>query len=175
MDTDTVTIFLERYGWAIVAVLMSMVEIAPIKINPWSAILKYIGGKLNGGMQEDVQSIKADVQALDSKIEAVRESSEVIEVKQSRVRILRFDEELLKGEEHTKEHFNQILDDIDLYEAYCDKHEGFRNGIARHAIKHIRETYDELERKRAFYKEQTIEGSENEGSEEHVREAQSMD
>lgn len=173
MDTDTVTIFLERYGWAIVAVLMSMVEIAPIKINPWSAILKYIGGKLNGETQKDIQSIKADVQGvkadvqmLDSKIEAVRESSEVIEVKQSRVRILRFDEELLKGEEHTKEHFNQILDDIDLYEQYCDKHEGFRNGIARHAIKHIRYIYDELERKGAFYKEREIYA--DEGSEEHV-------
>lgn len=175
MDTDAVTIFLERYGWAVIAVLMSMVEIAPIKINPWSAILKYIGSKLNGELQKDIQSVKADVQGvkedvqtLDKKIEAVRESSEVIEAKQSRVRILRFDEELLKGEEHTKEHFNQILDDIDLYEEYCEKHEGFRNGIARHAIKHIRETYDELERKRAFYKEQAIEGSENEGSEEHV-------
>ncbi len=166
---DTVTIFLERYGWAVIAVLMSMIEIAPIKINPWSALLKYIGSKLNGELQKDIQSIKTDVQTLDKKIEAVRESSEVIEVKQSRVRILRFDEELLKGEEHTKEHFNQILDDIDLYESYCDKHEGFHNGIARHAIRHIRYTYDELGKKRAFYKEQAIYA--DEGSEEHVREA----
>lgn len=188
MDTDTITIFLERYGWAVVAVLMSMVEIAPIKVNPWSAILKYIGGKLNGdlqkdvqdlktevqGMKEDIQGVKNDVQesrkqtqeeirsrmqAIDSKIDAVKDSSLVIEAKQSRVRILRFDEELLKGEEHTKEHFSQILDDIDLYEQYCESHEGFKNGIARHAIKHIRDTYDELEKKRAFYKEQSADYS----------------
>ena len=188
MDTDAITIFLERYGWVAIALLMSMVEISPIKVNPWSAILKYIGSKLNGELQTDIQSIKADMQAmkediqgvktdvqesreqtreeirsqmrtLDKKIETVRESSQVVEAKQSRVRILRFDEELLKGEEHTKEHFTQILDDIDLYEEYCDKHDGFKNGIARHAIKHIRDTYDELEKKRAFYKEQPIDYS----------------
>ena len=30
-----------------VIILLSLVEIAPIKINPWSAIMKFLGSRLN--------------------------------------------------------------------------------------------------------------------------------
>lgn len=30
-----------------VIILLSLVEIAPIKINPWSAIMKFLGSRMN--------------------------------------------------------------------------------------------------------------------------------
>ena len=63
-----------------------------------------------------------------------------------RYRIIRFNDELLqKGEReilHTKEHFDQILDDIDEYEDYCRQDPDYRNSKAVMAIKHIRQVYD---------------------------------
>ena len=157
MDTDVIVVFLERYGWAVIAVLMSMVEIAPIKVNPWSAILKYLGGKLNGELSKDVKDVKDDVKGvqeqvvtLGGQVESIREESERVEAKQSRIRILRFDDELLQGVEHTKDHFKQTLEDIDIYEQYCEEHPDFKNGVARHAITHIRDTYDKIEAERRF-------------------------
>ena len=59
----------------------------------------------------------------------------------SRYRILRFDDELLHDVKHSKEHFDQILHDIDVYEKYCNEHRDFENNIALMAIKHIKVVY----------------------------------
>lgn len=58
-----------------------------------------------------------------------------------RYRILRFNDELLENRLHTKEHFDQILDDIDAYEDYCKKDPDYKNSKAVMAIEHVREVY----------------------------------
>ena len=157
MNTELILDSIGKYGWAIILCLFSMIEISPIKINPWSAILECIGNKLNGELAKDIKEVKEEVQtvkeqvgSLDKRIETIKDNSEMVEVKQSRVRILRFDDELLQGHELTKDHFRQTLEDIDIYEDYCRKHEDFRNGIAVHAIKHIKDTYDTWEKTGKF-------------------------
>lgn len=47
-----------------------------------------------------------------------------------RYRILRFNDEILHEQRHTKEHFDQILDDITRYEKYCDEHPEYENNKA---------------------------------------------
>lgn len=58
-----------------------------------------------------------------------------------RYRILRFDDEIRHDEKHTKEHFDQILEDITKYERYCDEHRDFPNNKAVFAIKNIKRVY----------------------------------
>ena len=41
-------------------VLFSLIQIAPIKINPWDAILGWIGDKLNGGIQKEFRAFWVD-------------------------------------------------------------------------------------------------------------------
>lgn len=62
----------------------------------------------------------------------------------ARTHILRFDDELINGIEHSKEYFSQQLQDIDTYEAYCKGHPDFRNNYAVLAADHIKQTYKEL-------------------------------
>ena len=81
-----------------VLVVMSLVEVSPIKINPWS----FLGNMLNKGVIDKMDKLEKDV--ADVKKE-VAESSAVT----SRYRILRFDDEILHEVRHTKEHFDQIL------------------------------------------------------------------
>lgn len=60
-----------------------------------------------------------------------------------RYRILRFNDELLHGVKHTKEHFDQILEDIARYEAFCEAHEDFVNSKAVMASSNIKRKYQE--------------------------------
>ena len=92
---------------------------------------------------------KKDKQAdkIDSIIESVKALSEKIDGNQAvlaRTHILRFDDELMNGIDHSQEYFHQQLDDIDTYEKYCDGHPDFRNSYAVSAIDHIRATYKRL-------------------------------
>ena len=58
-----------------------------------------------------------------------------------RYRILRFNDEILHGQRHTKEHFDQILEDITRYETYCDEHPKYENNKAVLAITNIKGVY----------------------------------
>jgi hypothetical protein len=68
----------------------------------------------------------------------------------SRTRILRFDDELYNNMLHTKEYFEQILEDIKTYENFCVEHPKFENNRAVEAIKHIRGIYDECWKEHKF-------------------------
>lgn len=62
----------------------------------------------------------------------------------ARTHILRFDDELINGIEHSREYFQQQLQDIDTYEAYCALHPDFKNNYAVIASEHIKKVYKEL-------------------------------
>ena len=123
----------------IVLLAMTFLEVSKIKINPWS----WIGNLLNGGIIKKMEKIENDV--ADVKKE-VAESSAVT----SRYRILRFDDEILHKIDHTKEHFDQILLDIDVYEKFCESHPDFKNNLAVMAIEHIKEIYSKCSRENSF-------------------------
>lgn len=58
-----------------------------------------------------------------------------------RYRILRFNDEILHDIKHTKEHFDQVLEDITDYEKYCKEHPDYKNNKAVFAISNIEKTY----------------------------------
>lgn len=62
-------------------------------------------------------------------------------VDRARSRILRFNDEIMTDIEHSKEHYDEILEDIDKYEEYCDTHPNYENNKAVLAIKTIKEEY----------------------------------
>lgn len=122
-----------------VVVLASLLEVSKIKINPWS----WLGGLLNKDVICKVNKIEIDVAEVKKE---VGENNAV----SARYRILRFDDELLHDVKHTKEHFDQILLDIDIYEKYCNDHPEFRNNLAVMAIQHIKDVYQRCSRDNLF-------------------------
>lgn len=68
----------------------------------------------------------------------------------ARTRILRFDDELINGVHHSREYFQQTLEEIDLYERYCEKHPEFKNNACVLAIEHIRRVYSHLQDTNGF-------------------------
>lgn len=67
-----------------------------------------------------------------------------------RSRILRFNNELVRGIEHTQEDFDEILCIIDDYRTYCKSHEEYKNNKCAHAIANIERCYDERLEKHDF-------------------------
>lgn len=124
-----------------VALLSGIIEFVPVKINPWSSLAKVIGKAMTAELNEKVDSLGKDVNDLGKDVKSLRTDFEVEHATTCRTRILRFGDEVLHKERHSKEHFDQILLDISEYERYCSTHPEFRNNVAVATIDKIKRTY----------------------------------
>lgn len=122
------------YGGGAIVILMTLIQITPIKINPWSWLACCIGRAIN-------REVIDKVDALSTTVNNNKKEDDEQWVLLSRSHILRFGDELLHGVSHSKEHFDQILSDISKYEHYCETHPEFPNGQAIATIKQIKKTY----------------------------------
>ena len=126
--------------------LLTLIQIAPLKIDPWSSIAKGIGKAINGEVLQEVSDTKAK---LESHIQVDDERA----ADQHRARILAFNTELLRGQRHTREDFIDILTEIDAYESYCKAHPEYKNSRCVHAVANIGRVYDDLLRTGDFLAE----------------------
>ena len=138
------------YGGGAVALLMTVIQITPIKINPWSAIAKWMGRAINAEVIKGLSEVKTAQEGALKRLEDHIKLDEKSKADASRARILRFNNELLRDIPHTKEDFIEALKDIDGYERYCRAHPDYENGRAVHAIANIGRAYDERLKKHDF-------------------------
>lgn len=136
-------------GVGAVAVL-SLLEIAPVKINPWRSVARALGRAINGEVLESVEDVKRAQRDTRKALDEHIQSDDERNADGLRERILRFNTELLRDVRHTREDFIEILSVIDAYEAYCRTHPDYRNNRAVFAIRHIGNVYEERLQKRDF-------------------------
>ena len=141
----------------ILVAVLSMIQITPIKINPWSWLLKSLGKIINSELCEKVDLVsrqqRENRELLDKHIsddEAWKEAYEAQKMDELRLTILHFNNELLRKQKHTKEEFVEVLTAIDRYRKYCKTHEDYPNSRAVHAIANIERVYDERLAKNDF-------------------------
>ena len=123
--------------------LMTLIQISPIKIDPWTWLARRIGRAINGEVLERMDRVERML--ADFKAERYEHDA-----KSARAQILRFGDEVLHGVQHSKEHFDECLRDCDMYEAYCRDHPDFANGVAAQTIRLVRDTYRECMEKKTF-------------------------
>ncbi|WP_195978135.1 hypothetical protein [Blautia luti] len=116
-------------GGSVLLIALTLVQVAPIRINPWSTIARAIGKALNADLNEKMDANEA---------------------KTARYRILRFDDEIRHKIRHSKEHFDQIIEDVDTYERYCQDHPRFPNGKAVSATDNVKRTYEKCKAENSF-------------------------
>lgn len=124
-------------------ILLALIQIAPVKINPWGALARWIGKAINGEVLDKLGRVE---KRLDEHIKTDDERGADLH----RTRILQFNTELLREIKHTKEDFSEILYNIDCYERYCKEHPDYQNNRAVHAIANIGRVYDERLEKHDF-------------------------
>ena len=120
----------------VLLVALTLIEIAPIKINPWSKIGKAIGKRVNGDVIEKLDETR---KTLDDHIR----TDDARNADMHRAAILRFNNELLRDIPHTREEFIEALSEIDSYERYCEEHPDYKNNRATHAVTNIKRVYDD--------------------------------
>lgn len=133
-------------GSGVLAILLSVVEFSPIKINPWTAIAKKLGKALNEDTLHAVEDLRADFESFKQE---VRNNN----VDRWISLILSFNSSLIQGVKHTQEDWIEILKIIQKYKRYCEDHKEYENGRAVHAIANIERTYDTLLQEHAFHVE----------------------
>lgn len=134
----------------VVVLLLSLIQVSKIQINPWSWLAKNLGRAINGEVMDQVKSLTDKVEHMENDLSDARKADERRDIEQRRVRILRFGEELLRNIKHTKEHFDQILIDITVYEKYCKEHPEFENDVTVETISHIKNVYQQCWKEHSF-------------------------
>lgn len=127
-------------GGGLLLVLMTLIQVAPVKINPWSWLAKAIGKAMG-------------IEAIEKKLDAHIDMDDRRTADGHRARILHFNNEMLRDINHTKEEFTEVLAEIDAYELYCREHPEYPNNRAILAIKNIQEVYMERLKRHDFLQE----------------------
>lgn len=120
----------------VVVIISIFIEIAPIKINPLSHFLRWLGKRINGDIIDRLDNLEA-------KVNNIENSGDERNAISCRVRILQFGDEVRRGMKHSQENFDQVLSDIDDYEHYCNNHPEFKNNKTVAAKEKILKVYSE--------------------------------
>ncbi|MCD8088224.1 MAG: hypothetical protein LUE22_06530 [Oscillospiraceae bacterium] len=137
-------------GGGLAVVLMAVIELAPVKVNPWSAIARAIGRAMNADIIKDLADVKKSQAETQKALEEhIREDDERA-ADSYRERILSFNLELMRNQKHTREDYVDVLAVIDKYHAYCEQHPNYPNSRATHAVANIERVYDERMQKNDF-------------------------
>jgi hypothetical protein len=116
-------------------------------------IVAILGSSWVGDVLKAHREKKAGVVTTNQILEAVkslRADFDEEKAVQARVRIVKFNDEILTDQRHSKESFDQVLSDIDTYDRYCAEHPKFVNSKTKLSSENIRRTYQECESKHSF-------------------------
>lgn len=143
-------------GGAVIA-LLSVIQLSPIKINPWSALWRLlcrgfsaVGRALNAEVLAELEVLKRGQKENREHLEEHIRIADERRADDHRAAILHFNVELIQGLPHTREDYIEILTDIDKYEDYCKLHPRYENNRAVCAIQNIKRVYAQRMEKHDF-------------------------
>lgn len=127
-------------------------ECAPILVALIGIIPTVIANrkKTQATLEDNQKQTKEQLDRVQRTLDNHIKEDEDDKARNQRYRILRFYDEICEQREHSESHFEDILDDIDDYEEYCNRHPDFRNSRGHIAMKNIQATYDHLKQTNGF-------------------------
>ena len=139
--------------WGLIIFALSLfVEFTPIKFNPWSAILGWIGSKTNARLNTKLSQIEKKVDKLNTDLDQHIAESVEKELKDTRKDILEFCNSCMNGRRHTKEQFEFVIKQCDAYTKYIRENH-VENGYIESAIKEIKRLNDKCIQENSYLKE----------------------
>lgn len=104
---------------------------------------KKLEDRMNEGFNKLDQKMDNMQTEFDGRFNALNRKIDDNEATNARIRILQFSESLQRGEERSKESYDQINDDIDRYTMHWKKYDDYSNSKAESAIDNIKTLYKE--------------------------------
>lgn len=115
----------------VLIIILSLIQISPIKLNPWDHILGWFGKKMNHEADKKLSDL--DKRVTDLWINNHRQS------------ILTFARECRDGTEHDSEEWSNILNLCEEYERFTEDNH-VTNGVVKENTRYIRELYQKKSR-----------------------------
>ena len=119
------------YITAGIVILLSLIQISPLKLNPWDKLLGWFGKKLNG--------------ATEKRLEAVEKQIRDMWINNHRQTVLTFARECRADIEHSSDEWTNVLNVAEEYEKYVIENK-ITNGIITQDTEYLRKLYQELSR-----------------------------
>ncbi len=120
-----------------------VIEITPLKVNPITSILRWIGKRLNKDMDDKISKIE-------TKVDMVQLDLHNHKVESWRRDILNFADSLSLGKCKSKEQYLYIISLHDSYEKYIEER-GLINGQINSAYEYIQKKFNECMENNSFY------------------------
>lgn len=117
--------------------VLSLLEISKVKFNPWS----WLGSIIHKDIVKELEANKLEISELKKDFNEFKREQLFNEATAARRRILRFNDEAVFGMKHTIEHFDEIIEDIDNYEAFCRENPDYQNNKGKMAMQNIKSIY----------------------------------
>lgn len=141
----------------LIAVLSIFIQISPIKWNPISVLLKWMGNKFNNRIDDKMEDLRNEIKRINDKVEdlesKISESENKLDMQNAvsaKRNILKFGGDLIRGVGHTEEEFIDVMHDLDDYESYCTAHPDFPNNRTVIIAKRIKAEYDKCIEAKSF-------------------------
>ena len=114
---------------------ITLIEVTPIKLNPWKWLFTIIGNLLYGDMRKDIKELKRDF--------------EETKAQDKRWHILNFANNCRNGKLHSREEWNHVISELAEYEAYTEAKD-ITNGVIEENSKYLRALYQERIKRNDF-------------------------
>ena len=126
-----------------------MVVVAVLGSGALFTFLQFLISFIDGKRGEK-KKLADMIERIEKKVSDLKEELGEDRATNARIRILRFADELMRGEQHSKEYFDQVNHDIDTYRGYCNTHPDYLNNRGKMAIENIERVYEDCMRDNNF-------------------------
>lgn len=106
--------------------------------------------KTQESIRASQDAAKRDMERMQATLDNHIREDEDERARNQRYRILRFYDEMCENQNHSESHFEDILDDIDAYEEYCEGHPDFKNNRGKVAMEYIKASYHAIKSRGGF-------------------------
>ena len=141
-------------GSGLVVVLLSIIKVSPLEISVWHWLFRQFGKWINGETNDNIKDMKKEFNdrqdAIEKKLDDHLEEEDRKDIISYRTKILRFADEMYMKKYHSKEHFEDILDIMKVYNQYCEDHPDFANDRTSIAQGLIKNQYAECMKRNSF-------------------------
>ena len=119
------------YITAGIIILLSLIQISPLKLNPWDKLLGWFGKKLNGATEKRLETVEKQIRDM--------------WINNHRQTVLTFARECRANIEHSSDEWTNVLNVAEEYEKYVIENK-ITNGIITQDTVYLRKLYQELSR-----------------------------
>ncbi len=133
-----------------IGLLSIFVEFSKIKVNPLSAVLKWIGKKITEDLKEDLKEVKKEQERILKEQETLAKQRAIDAADAIKVEIFRFYNECQRRERHSEAEFNYIIQQNEKYEELLKVTED-PNGVYEAEYEYILKIYHKCQEEKDFY------------------------